>query len=472
MGKIPDSFCGYLSMGEDTFSYFITDGVLTLLPAYDKPTRQNDAFRRLQSGITASSEFLYGSDGNTSIAIMRNGEIQKGLLGTNMSARFATPLIVKAEGNAVGYFNMLTDRWDKFHAITFVGGNINALYDPQVALEQPDYKELHGLDGARTIRLRPWDSFTKVVSVVVKGKPVTLTLSVSQVKEHSVNERMSKYSLGELSSFIRFSFESSQDFDSIAHYYMITRSLVAVLTRQNNISFDEIYLSQRNDQNRYFKSAACKLYDHYENYSVKKWHQTIQILSIFEHLPSLIEVIDSGKANALLAVLPDDNRNVNRITITNVQDLCTALEVAYDWKYADEKREKDKLIEELKKQIKKTIKEFCNQHQNEIDVNNETTISSSFQYLNYTLVKRIYELYCENKEIIDAVTARKLLPPIDENTILSFTKLRNKKVHNGMIEWGNSAQVYPSLLALLYSCLLKRIGIPYNRVNIIIQSVF
>ncbi len=48
-----------------------------------------------------------------------------------MAARFATPLIVKAAGNADGYIKMLTDRWDKFHAITFVGGNINALYDPQ-----------------------------------------------------------------------------------------------------------------------------------------------------------------------------------------------------------------------------------------------------------------------------------------------------------------------------------------------------
>lgn len=253
---------------------------------------------------------------------------------------------------------------------------------------------------------------------------------------------------------------------------MIARSLVAILTRQNNISFDEIYLSQRNEQNLYFKSADCKLYDYYENYSIKQWHQTIQILSIFERLPRLIEMIDTGKANVLLDVLPDDNKEVNRISITNVQDLCTALEVAYDWEYADEKREKDKLIDELKKDIKITIKEFCNQHKNEIDVNNETTISSSFQYLSYTLATRIYVLYCENKEIIDAVTERRSLSPIDENAILSFTRLRNKKVHDGMIEWGNSAQVYPSLLALLYSCLLKHIGIPYDRVNAIIQSIF
>ena len=44
---------------------------------------------------------------------------------------------------------------------------------------------------------------------------------------------------------------------------------------------------------------------------------------------------------------------------------------------------------------------------------------------------------------------------------MSFTRLRNKKVHDGMIEWGNSAQVYPSLLALLYSCLKGRVSMNY-----------
>ena len=76
-------------------------------------------------------------------------------------------------------------------------------------------------------------------------------------------------------------------------------------------------------------------------------------------------------------------------------------------------------------------------------------------WVQFTLVKRIYTLYCENKDIIDAVTEKKLLPPVDEKTILSFVKFRNKTVHDGIINWGNIAQIYSPLLALLYSCFFK-----------------
>ena len=72
------------------------------------------------------------------IAILRNGKFVTDPIGTNVAIRFATPIIIKACGNAEGFFNMLTEDWCKFHAITFCGGNINALYIPGIAIEQPD----------------------------------------------------------------------------------------------------------------------------------------------------------------------------------------------------------------------------------------------------------------------------------------------------------------------------------------------
>ena len=66
----------------------------------------------------------------------------------------------------------------------------------------------------------------------------------------------------------------------------------------------------------------------------------------------------------------------------------------------ERKREKDALIQELKKNIKNTIAEFTKVH-NEIDVNKETTMSSAFQYLDYTLKQRILTLYNENSDIVD-----------------------------------------------------------------------
>lgn len=74
-------------------------------------------------------------------------------------------------------------------------------------------------------------------------------------------------------------------------------------------------------------------------------------------IPNLIEGIVNSKADSLLELLPENNKMISRISIKNVQDLCTALEVAY---HLEDKRsrKKDVLIEELKKNIKKMIADF------------------------------------------------------------------------------------------------------------------
>lgn len=123
-------------------------------------------------------------------------------------------------------------------------------------------------------------------------------------------------------------------------YYIIARKIVAILTSQNNICFEEVYLSQRNSEQKYFKTGICKIFDSYENYSIRQWHKVIPIFSVFDYIPNLIDGIVNGKVNSLLELLPEDNKMVNRISIKNVQDLCTALEVSYQ---LDDKRKRDQL---------------------------------------------------------------------------------------------------------------------------------
>ena len=161
---------------------------------------------------------------------------------------------------------------------------------------------------------------------------------------------------------------------------------------------------------------------------------------------------------------------VSRISIKNVQDLCTALEVTY---HLDDKRsrEKDVLIEEIKKNIKKTISDFSKSH-NEIDVNKETTISSAFQYLDYTLKQKIFTLYNENREVADAIVSKWVLPQVNEANIASFVKLRNNKTHSGTVEWGNSVKLYAPLLAIVYAGFFKFIGLPDEIIICTLMQIF
>ena len=447
MKKINENFCGYIKVEDDTYTYNVSDNIVTLLPAQSDVSKRYDSLYRIKSHNTDTPEYLFGEDEDSMIAILRKGKFVTNLIGTNVAIRFATPIIIKADGNAQGFFSMLTEEWCKFHAITFCGGNINALYPPDIAIKQPDISELLKYDGARTIKMRPWSDYTRTTEFQIENEKVTLTVSVGQTAETNNTENRGAYNLGKMYTFFRFSFENAQRFEKIEKYYIIVKKIVAILTAQNNVCFEEVYLSQRNSEQKYFKTGICKIFDSYENYSIRQRHKVIPIFSVFDYMPNLVNGIINSKADSLLELLPEDNKMVNRISIKNVQDLCTALEVSY---HLDDKRkrEKDALIEELKKNIKNTIAEYAKEH-NEIDVNKETTISSAFQYLDYTLRQKILTLYNENSDVVNAIVSKYSLPSVNENNIASFVKLRNNKTHSGTVEWGR-VQIYMLLCLLLF----------------------
>lgn len=470
MKIIDDNFCGYIWVGDDAYTYNVAENIVTLLPAQSDVEERYDTFHRIRSHNTGESEFLFGENNNSKIAILRNGKLATSPLRTNVSIRFATPIIIKACGNAQGFYNMLTEPWEKFHAITFYGGNINALCNPSLAIEPPDVDKYLKYDGAREIKMRPWSDYTRSVDFEIESEKITLTFSIGQTTETNNIESKGAYNLGKLDSFICFSFENAQEFEMIEKYYMIARKLVAILTSQNNVCFEEIYFSQRNFEQKYFKTGICKIFDSYENYSIRQRHKVIPIFSIFDHIPNLVNGIINSKADSLLELLPEDNKMVNRISIKNVQDLCTALEVSYDLD-DKRKREKDVLIEELKKKIKNTIAEFAKAH-NEIDVNKETTMSSAFQYLDYTLKQKILTLYNENSDVVNAIVSKYSLPEVNESSIASFVKLRNNKTHSGTVEWGESAKIYAPLFAIVYASFFKYIELPCEVIESTVLQIF
>lgn len=462
MTKIENEFCGYLKVDEDPFAYNVSDNIVTLLPAYSKNCERYEAIDRICSHNIEQPEFLLGNDEERMIAIARSSKFYTGSLNT--WARFSTPLIVRASGNADGYFGQLTEDWCKFHAITFWGGNINALYNPKSAIEQPNIDDFVNF-GKREIKMRPWKDYSFSKEFEAYDEKVTMIISVRGGGD-STNSK-GAYNLGTFNSYIRFTFEKAQSLSGIEKYYILARKLVAILTGQNNVSF-ETNLSQRNIEGRYFETAVCKIFDSYENYSKRKWHNVIPIQNVLEYIPNLIDKIINDEADALLMLLPEDNRYTNRISITNIQDLCTALEVAYEWEEIE--REKDQLVEELKKDIKKTIKGFLENHNN-IDVYKETTIKSAFDYLDFTLKNRIFTLYSENRDVVDAVVTKWALPSLDIENIGSFVNLRNNKTHSGKFEWGESAQLYTALFALVYASFFKHVGMPVELAKTLLLQI-
>lgn len=460
MANINDTFSGYMKIADDTFVYSVTNQIVTLLPANSDQAMQIEILDRVNSLDTNQSEYLFGTDGNTKVAFMRNGPFYCNQLGLDPRIRFATPIIIKATGNADGFFSRFTDEWTKFNSITFYGGNINSVFRPESALEGDVWDQTEG------IKLRPKTDYSHSVELNLDNTKVTFTVSVYGSWSRRQTGRRGAYSLGELDASICLSFEGTQCFSSIAGYYRIIKKLISILTKQRNISFDT-YLNQIGSDGKSFQTAVCKIFDNYDNYAEINCFASIPICTIFDYLPNLIGKIHDNEMEPLLELLPLDNKNVNKVSITNIQDLCTALEAAYP----NEKREKDALIEELKKDIKKTIKTFQQNHSS-IDLNSETTLGNCFQHLDFTLRQKILTMYNDNKKFIDPIIKKYNLPPINDETVKAFVALRNNKAHRGIYEMDECVDIYHALFTLIYVQLFRSIGIADEKIESIINNIF
>ena len=462
-----DSFSGYIRIEDSVFAFALSDQIVTLLPAYSEPDQRGKALDVFSSDAMKEPAFLYGHDESLhQIALYKPSPVNQGKLGLSFSAKFSTPLVIRSAGNASDFYSKLTEEWSKFHVITFYGGNINSIYDTQNAILH--IRDVDGDRGVTHLEKRDPSEYTMTTKVTIGNVSADLTISVFESPAPKASDNPRSYSFGELNSFIRLSFTSVQDFSTIERYYTTIRTLISILTKQDNVHF-EVYLSQRDSEGMYYTSAYCKIYDGFEVYLDKNPYQVISIARIFDQIPNLIQAIDNGNLNIFRDLLPKNRWDLHSISITNVQDLCTALEVAYNW--SEKHEEKDKYIENLKKSIKKAIKEYVANNPG-VNPNNETTLSSCFQYLSFTLKNKINTLYNENKEIIDIIAARNGTPDICLETIKSFVDLRNGKTHSGIFTWNENAKLFYPLFTLVYACLLDYIGVDDETVKEIITRVF
>lgn len=126
MKKIDENFCGYIKVEDDTYTYNVLDNIVTLLPVQSNPQKRDDSLYRIKSYKTNTSEYLFGEDNNSMIAILRNGKFITDSIGTNGAIRFATPIIIKA------FFVKL--RNNKTHSGTVEWGKSAKIYAPLLAI--------------------------------------------------------------------------------------------------------------------------------------------------------------------------------------------------------------------------------------------------------------------------------------------------------------------------------------------------
>ena len=73
---------------------------------------------------------------------------------------------------------------------------------------------------------------------------------------------------------------------------------------------------------------------------------------------------------------------------------------------------------------------------------------------------------------MNAIVSKYSLPSVNENNIASFVKLRNNKTHSGTVEWGESANIYAPLFAIVYASFFKYIELPDKVIKSTLLQIF
>jgi len=455
-----NNFCGRVKIGGAEFICSVTGHIVTVLPAC-----QEDIEKLIPAYAVSNPEYIVGVDENSHLIALL---VQKDIAATPfamMSSRFFATIMLQSTSNT--NFN---GPIDKFDAISFTDGTINTVYNPKIAaLERvtEDSVLAHNQDGVRTIKVKPFKEYTHSAGVTIDGENARLIYTITQ---SGGEDDLLTTSLGSLVSMIRLEFGNPQDLLKISRYYTVIKSLLAFCVKQNNVIFD-VALLKKNSKGQYAETEICKIYNGYEDYCEQQFHNVIPISAFQNNLAKFIEIICDGGIDHLTVLLPKSNKNLSSISITNIQDLCTALEIEYNLCEYHDKSVKDSITTKLKDEIKKAIKNFIEEN-TEIDVYQETTISSCFQYLDFTLKDKILFLYCKHQTAVDAVIEKWKLPSVDISSVGNFVKLRNNKTHSGIIDWGESASIYSALLSLVYACTLQRIGFSGNDIEKFVLQIF
>ena len=433
-----ENFTSYVDFEGNQFLCVVNQYLAKLFPL-----EKGNSFKAYyDTGTNLNPQWLFGFDEDYyEIALFAQHGIQPASFARY--SQFGVPIIVKSTSNVKKY-DLHT-----FDAISFQGGSIDSVYNPKIAVnrEHPDRKDF---DGARTIEIKPFNEYSQTYPIRIDNENANLLYSVSQ---DGKAENFTTSELGKVTSFIRIEFEKSQDINKLVICYNVIKGFLSLLIGQQNVTF-EVALHKRTEQGKSQEIAICSINERYRNYCQKRSNKVIPLDFFKDKLSVALTLFDTEQP-PFLAFLPSDNSESNHISYTNVQDLCTALEMEYSLKKFPFKG--DDIAKRLIKTLKEDIKEFAKENP-DAEESLYSVARSSVKYISLSLTDRIWMLYGKYQKQIDTICDKHNILKLDKEKIHSFVNLRNSITHSGLIDWNGNEKIYLQLKCLLYFAIFERIG--------------
>lgn len=400
--------------------------------------------------VDLSDTFIYGKTYNHMGIAIYKGEEPIHFSGTT---RLKTSAYIVATENARGIC------WDKYDYIEFVGGSLNNLFYCNA------FKRQNSATGNNEIVLTHQNDS---LSHYFKFGDCTCTLIIGSMVSDGGGISGTKISNDKV--VLQIHFDHPQPLADAFKYIWKIKEMISIMSFRKNVGFDEIYLRHNDTQ-----LSKMQVFIREEStISEKNFLNCITFHDLGESVPKLADMIFNSQdkqPSYEIGFFPSSDKDIHQMTNEKVRLICSAIECELSF-INDLCVAEEAGIHELKEQAKRLVKEF-----RQADTDNCLSekaydlIFSNIKNWSMNAGDRMCHLYHRYEAEMSALTNLLTEPVVlTDKDIFELVKYRNDVTHGAYREMSTGIAKAAFLLqALVYCCLLTRIGLSRDHILVLCQ---
>jgi hypothetical protein len=474
VNTIKDSFAGHLTIfGLDCFFAFSNGYSLKIIPKAEDIELLQAKCKERGYNFDSLGWIHAIDDWEYDVAFLLS-ERQMPMCYHKDTLTLITDIVLQTSNNKDGDGRYLYDYIDLkgFTAIDFVGEAVNAVFSPKSVIKKDDIKD-------NRIEWLPTVKYAKSFPTELNGKKCSLIFSVIIDRQ---DLDLGNTSLGELHSVIRLEFDERQDVSMIETSWQAVCTFLTFCVGQFNVTDLYIRLWDIKDKIgiRGFQSTIyCQINgDKVEGiqFSFPAYYR-FQADFLGDKAGCLFKLLNNKDTRPILSFLPRTNID-SSVDRNKVRDLCTALEVEYDYEKAEFA---DSGVASLICKLKEAVKDYKKENPGVLDDSTYSYVHGSLGLISFPAKEKLWRIYSKYIEVIkeEFKWAALSLPCSDfsetqtKKDIGWMVKIRNTITHTaGFADAEIPNAIYTRLRIAVYCSILKRSGYSLQEIAEIMKKYF
>lgn len=289
-------------------------------------------------------------------------------------------------------------------------------------------------------------------------------------------------SLNNNKSVLRIEFNKEQSLKTFYDYYGYVTTMLSFLVFRKDVFFDKICLLGNDPRHGFVEIAECHVRQADSGISIQdRMGQNltsvrssmnvipIKCLSheVFKNIVGCIVRENSKYIDLPINIIPENNEDVNIVTIDKIRNICSAIEVELD--NLKIKINKGSELEELINSVKKMIKGYRDDSSHTIPLKTYDNIFNSISYWGDSMADRTIKAWHMHEDELSPLISIIRMDILDSD-IAAFVKTRNNITHRGFRELDEKTAITAFVLTgLVYIMALKRVGLSSEMIKNLIS---